>query len=71
MVLHSAKLHNQFVECGLALPCNSSLELYRKDGIVTIVENLSILIGTGNTKTWAHKIRVLTGLLHGVLQKLL
>ena len=31
LVKHSAKLHNQFVECGLALPYSSSLELYRKE----------------------------------------
>ena len=68
---HTAKLHNQFVVCGLTLPYSSNLELYRKESIVTTVVNLSILIGTGNTKTWAHKICVLTGPLHRVLQKLL
>ena len=71
LVKHSTKLHNQYVECGLALPYSSSLELYRKQSILTTVVNMSILIGTGNTKTWAHKICVLTGLLHRVLQKLL
>ena len=50
LVKHSAKLHNQFVVCGLTLPYSSSLELYRKESIVTTVVNLSILIGTGNTK---------------------
>ena len=30
LVKHSTNLHNQFVECGLALPYSSSLELYRK-----------------------------------------
>ena len=71
LVKHSAKLHKQFVEWGLALPYSSSLELYRKKSIVTTVVNLTIIIGTGNTKTWVHKMCVLTGFLHGVLQKLL
>ena len=31
MVKHSAKFHNQFVACGLALPYSSSLELYIKE----------------------------------------
>ena len=31
LVKYSAKLNSQFIECGLALPYSSSLELYRKE----------------------------------------
>ena len=49
LVKHSAKLHDQFVECGLALPYSSSLELYRKEnygnncGSVVVVYSASYI----------------------------
>ena len=72
LVKHSAKLHNQFVECGLALPYSSSLELYRKEKYCNNCgKTVNSYWNSKHKKTWAHKICVLTGLLHGVLQKLL
>ena len=66
---HSAKLHNKFVECVLALPYMSSLELYKKEKYCNNSgKSVNSFWNRKHKKTWAHKICVLTGLLPGVLQ---